>query len=132
MTPSPTRPPAGRRRLDAASRFLPPLLLMGVIFYASAQPSLSSGLSWDFYLRKAAHMTEYGVLWLLWFRALRFQLPAGAVAAVAIVLAYAATDEYHQTFVTGRHGTPVDWLIDAGGMCVGIAAWALWRRRRRV
>ena len=34
---------------------------------------------------------------------------------VAITLAYVVTDEFHQTFVEGRHGTPVDVLIDAAG-----------------
>ena len=41
---------------------------------------------------------------------------------------YAVTDEYHQTFVEGRHGSPVDWLIDSAGA----AAAALGLRRVRV
>ena len=53
------------------SRFAPPLLLMGLIFFLSAQPDLSTGLgTWDLILRKLAHMAEYGLLWLLWWRAL--------------------------------------------------------------
>ncbi|MBI5103954.1 MAG: hypothetical protein HZB46_03005 [Solirubrobacterales bacterium] len=53
------------------ARFGPPLALMALIFFLSAQPDLSSGLgSWDLVLRKLAHMTEYGVLFLLWWRAL--------------------------------------------------------------
>ena len=48
-------------------------------------------------------------------------------AAAGITLAYAATDEFHQSFVTGRNGTPADVLIDAVG--VAIAA-ALYARRR--
>jgi VanZ family protein len=97
-------------------RFAPPLLLMGLIFGLSAQPNLSSGLGdWDLVLRKLAHMTEYGLLWLLWWRALGYRRPGGAAA---ITLAYAATDELHQTFVTGRHGTPVDVLIDGVGVAV--------------
>ena len=45
--------------------------------------------------------------------------------AVAITLAYAATDEWHQTFVHGRHGSPWDWAIDAAG--VGLAGLLVWR-----
>ena len=41
-----------------------------------------------------------------------------SLAAAAISLAYAVTDEIHQTFIEGRHGTPVDVVIDS----VGIAA----------
>jgi VanZ family protein len=110
--------------MTAAGRFLPPLALMGLIFFFSAQPDLGTGLGvWDTILRKAAHMTEYGVLWWLWWRALGFRRLG---AAVAITLAYAATDEFHQTFVSGRHGTPVDVVIDAAGVAIAIL---LTRRR---
>ncbi|WP_372791066.1 VanZ family protein [Paraconexibacter sp.] len=108
-------------------RFAPPLALMALIFALSAQPDLSSGLgTWDLVLRKLAHMTEYGLLWFLWLRALG--RPARPLAAAAIAIAYAASDEWHQTFVEGRHGTPVDVLIDATGVLI---ASALWRRRLR-
>src|SRR5689334_4621785 len=100
-------------------RFGPPLALMALIFALSAQPHLGTGLGvWDTILRKGAHMTEYGLLWLLWHRALRHR---HAAAAIAITVAYAATDEFHQHFVSGRHGTPVDVLIDAAGVAIAIA-----------
>ncbi len=108
-------------------RFGPPLVLMGVIFFFSGQPDLGTGLGvWDTILRKAAHMAEYGLLWFLWYRALELGSP---VPAVAITLAYAASDEFHQTFVDGRHGSPLDVLIDAAG--VGIAVMLHARRRAR-
>ena len=44
---------------------------------------------------------------------------------------YAATDEYHQTFVEGRHGTPVDWLIDTAGAAVVPPARSRGARRPR-
>jgi VanZ family protein len=109
------------------SRFGPPLVLMGVIFFFSAQPDLGTGLGvWDTILRKAAHMAEYGLLWFLWYRALEIRSP---LPAVAITLAYAAGDEFHQSFVEGRHGTPVDVLIDAAGVGIAVALHA--RRRAR-
>ena len=107
------------------SRFGPPLLLMGVIFFLSAQPDLGTGLGvWDTILRKAAHMVEYGLLWFLWYRALEIRSP---LPAVAITLAYAVTDEYHQTFVDGRHGSPLDVLFDAAGVAIAV----LLHRRRQ-
>jgi VanZ family protein len=110
------------------SRFGPPLLLMGVIFFFSAQPDLSTGLgTWDLILRKAAHMAEYGLLWFLWYRALELRSPW---PAVAITLAYAATDEFHQTFVEGRHGTLVDVLIDAAGVAIAVMIHS--RRKARL
>ena len=106
---------------------MPPLALMGLIFFLSAQPSLTSGLGdLDLLLRKLAHMTEFGVLALLWWRALN-SAPAGAMIAIV----YAITDEFHQTFVSGRHGTPVDVLIDAVGVGLGILAWRATASRAR-
>ncbi|MEA2390764.1 MAG: hypothetical protein QOK31_873 [Solirubrobacteraceae bacterium] len=107
-------------------RFGPPLALMALIYFFSAQPDLNSGLgAIDFIGRKLVHATEYGLLWVLWARALRFRHLA---LAAAITVAYAATDEFHQTFVHGRHGTPVDVLIDSAGVAL---AWLAFERRRR-
>jgi VanZ family protein len=101
-------------------RFVPPVALMALIFALSAQPDLGTGWgTWDTILRKLAHMTEYGLLWVLWAWALGWRRP---LLAAAITIAYSATDEVHQSFVEGRHGTPVDVLIDAAGVAI---AWGL-------
>ena len=101
---------------------------MGVIFALSAQPDLNSGLGgWDTVLRKLAHMAEFGLLWWLWLRALGRPAPAAA-----ITLAYAASDEWHQSFVEGRVGSPVDVLIDAAGVAVAVALWARYSQPRSV
>jgi VanZ family protein len=105
------------------SRFGPPIALMAVIYTLSAQPDLSSGLgTLDTIGRKLIHMAEYGLLWFLWLRALGYRRP---LAAAAIAVGYAITDELHQTTVDGRHGSPIDVLIDTAGVAV---AWLLWRR----
>ena len=104
--------------MRSVSRFVPPVLLMAVIFALSAQPDLNSGLGgWDLILRKCAHMTEFGLLWFLWWRALGYGHPG---PAIAIALLWAATDEYHQSFVEGRHGSPWDVAIDAVGIGLGV------------
>ena len=106
--------------MRSVSRFAPPILLMAVIFALSAQPDLNSGLgTWDTILRKCAHMAEFGLLWFLWWRALGRRSIA---AAAAIAIGYAITDEIHQTFVQGRHGAPVDVLIDSAGVLLAILA----------
>ena len=52
--------------------WLPPLVLMGVLFALSAQPSLNSGLGLiDHIGRKVIHFSEYALLCFLWWRALR-------------------------------------------------------------
>jgi len=109
--------------------FAPPIALMGLIFFLSNQPDLSSGLgAIDTIGRKFVHAGEYALLCLLWWRALRAGLGPGRAlaAAVCISVAYSATDEYHQTFVHGRHGAPLDVLIDS----TGVALAALFVRRR--
>jgi VanZ family protein len=117
------------RRTDL---WLPPVLLMGLIFFFSAQPSLDSGLGWiDTVGRKLVHFAEYALLCFLWWRLLRTRLPDRRAALLAFLISslYAATDELHQSFVEGRHGTPVDWAIDtAGAAAAALAATA----RRRV
>jgi VanZ family protein len=101
-----------------ASRWLPVLVWAAVIFAFSSIPSLNSGLGgWDYVLRKCAHMTEYAILALLLLRA-----TGSATWAAGLAVAYAATDEIHQTFVRGRHGSPVDVAIDAVGVAVALAA----------
>jgi VanZ family protein len=116
------------RRLDP---WLPPLLLMGVIFFFSAQPSLDSGLgAVDLVGRKLVHFAEYALLCFLWWRAFATITGPGRAALAAFLVAsgYAATDELHQALVEGRTGTPVDWAIDSAG--AGLAALRLRAGRR--
>ena len=104
--------------LRRADPWLPPLVLMAVIFALSAQPSLNSGLGTiDMVGRKFVHFGEFALLTVLWWRALvtRMSHRRALSAALLISAAYAATDELHQTFVEGRHGNAVDWLIDSAG-----------------
>jgi VanZ family protein len=101
----------------ALSRWAPVILWAGLIFALSAVPSLGTGLgTWDLVLRKLGHFAEYVVLGGLLMRALR-----NAPVAVLAGSAYAATDEVHQLFVGGRHGSPLDWLIDTAGVVAGVA-----------
>jgi len=104
---------------------------MALIFFFSHQPDLSSGLgTWDLIGRKIFHAVEYALLCFLWWRALAGATTSARAlaAAAALSLAYAISDEIHQTFIQGRHGSPVDVVIDS----VGIAAACLWIRRREL
>jgi hypothetical protein len=89
-----------------------------VIFAFSARPgSGGRDLGWAF-VAKGAHLFEYGVLFLLARRVL-----PGDGKALLFCLAYAASDEWHQSFVPGRGPSPVDVLID------GLGALTAARRR---
>jgi VanZ family protein len=115
------------RRTDP---WLAPVALMAVIFAFSAQPDLNSGLGTiDTIGRKLVHVGQYALLTLLWWRALRTRLDGrrAVVAAFLVTILYAATDEFHQSFVHGRSASPIDWAID----CAGAALASLWLVRRR-
>jgi VanZ family protein len=75
-------------------------------------------------VRKGAHVTEYAVLGLLAFRALRLSLaislPRTALLGIALVLAVAATDELRQSFLPSRTGSLVDVMIDLSGGALGV------------
>jgi VanZ family protein len=60
-------------------------------------------------------MTEYAILGPLLLRAIGRELPA-----LAVGIGYAITDELHQSFVRGRHASPIDVLIDTVGLAIGI------------
>jgi VanZ family protein len=112
-------PPSGYAAsvvLTRLNAWIPVLLWAGLIFALSSIPDLGTGLgTWDLVLRKCAHLAEYAILGGLIFRASR-----SPAAAVLLASAYAATDEFHQAFVPGRHGSPVDWLVDTAGVVSGV------------
>ncbi|MBW3606749.1 MAG: VanZ family protein [Actinobacteria bacterium] len=114
--------------MGPVSRYGPPLTVMALIFALSATPDLSSGLgTWDLVLRKIAHVAIFGVLWLALARAVDWRRP---LLATVIAVLYAASDEIHQSFVAGRHGSPVDVAIDCVGIGLAVLAWLLTARRR--
>ena len=113
--------------------WFPPLLLCAVIFAFSATPNMviSTGTN-DFILRKLVHMFEFGLLAVLFYRAIsrgtRFTLRTIFLTrtfwlAFLLTLLYAASDEYHQTFVATRVGNPTDFFIDSVGMIIGIVLY---------
>lgn len=106
----------------------------GLIFAFSSVPDLKSGLDFDFTLRKLAHVAEYGILWFLTRRALdgtflQGRARSGPVVAAVFAVLYAMSDEWHQSLVPGRAGRWLDVLIDAAGVALAWAAWAILARR---
>jgi VanZ family protein len=73
-------------------------------------------------LRKAGHLTIYGMLAALWLRAFVRErvlaLPAAAWAAFGITVVWACVDELHQGTVASRTGTLTDVGIDAAGAAI--------------
>ena len=86
-----------------------------------------------FLVRKSAHVTEYAILALLFFRAwrgdhLHHWRFAWARQAWAICIAVAATDEFHQSFVPSRGSSLWDVALDAAGAAAVLAiVWLHWK-----
>jgi VanZ family protein len=88
-------------------------------------------------VRKSGHVGEYCVLSLLLWQALRrssgasllsWSWPAARVAFL-VALAYAATDELHQLFVSTRQASLMDVGIDGFGVVLGLGlVWICCRR----
>jgi hypothetical protein len=110
------------------ARWRPALLVMIFIFIASAIPGsdLPQLGRWDFGVKKCAHMLGYGLLAAAYLFALdngRSKKPSRRIIAVFLIILYAASDEYHQSFTPGRNASPWDVLIDACGGLIGLASW---------
>ena len=115
-----------------------PLLLVAwcaLLFSLSAREDLriADDDLLDLVVRKAGHVAAYAVLGVLAAATLR-QAGAGErlqlAGGWAFATLYGASDEWHQSMVAGRVGTPRDVVIDAAGAALGIIAWRAWRRHR--
>jgi VanZ family protein len=141
--------------------WLPVLLWLSLIFSASTSAMASGRTSriigpilkwispsmtpetvdeWVFAIRKAAHVTEYGILGMLLWRAVRKPVKRDprpwrwgqAGLAFGLGVAYAFTDEFHQTFVPSREGCLRDVGIDSCGVALGLAAvWLIGKFLKR-
>lgn len=99
---------------------------MGLIFFVSAQPRLPLLLDSPDLQDVAGHFVAYAVLAML----LRWALAGSGVRrpgiwAFALAMLYAFSDEFHQSFVPGRHPDPLDILTDAAGAAAALA-WVRW------
>jgi len=116
-----------------ASTWLPPIVWMALIFAFSAQHGGGHLPTAEIVLRKLGHVTGYLILTLLGVRALRRSGVAAAVPVAGVAaLLYAASDEWHQSFVPGRTATPRDVAIDAVGICLATLAATRTRLRAAI
>jgi ABC-type Fe3+ transport system permease subunit len=119
----------GQRRAISAKqpwlRWGAAALWMGVIYYFSDQSSfaLLDHVWQPSLLSISAHFAEYAILAaLLWYALRSTPALAGRAAPLAFTLAvlYAISDEFHQSFVPGRHPDVRDVLVDAAGALVAV------------
>ncbi|MBI5048417.1 MAG: VanZ family protein [Deltaproteobacteria bacterium] len=109
--------------------WLPPIGYMALIFYMSSQPLEEFQLPDVWNIDKVAHFIEYGVLGIIWFRALNtvsVNSKQIVFVAFAITFLYGISDEIHQHFVPNRNSSIYDAIAD------GIGAWVgIWLYKRR-
>jgi VanZ family protein len=134
--------------------WLPLLVWLGVIFLGSTdllsaqhtsrlivpillwlKPGMSPQTIWIILvvMRKCAHVTEYAILALLLWRAVR-SLPALSMKisisfALLACAVFAASDEFHQSFVKSRTPSVRDVLLDVTGALLGLLIGASFARR---
>jgi VanZ family protein len=104
-------------------RWIPAILLMSAIFAFSSIPSTEMpSFDWaDTLIKKGGHVTGYALLALAYWYALGWESKRWWLPILLAVL-YSASDEFHQSFVPGRHSSPVDVLVfDNGGAMLGVA-----------
>jgi hypothetical protein len=112
--------------------WLPAVLMMAIIFGFSSLPSNEMpdlGI-WDLVIQKGGHVLGYGLLALAYWVGLRFDKRRWWLALL-LAMIYAVTDEFHQSFVPGRHPGWVDILVYDGGGAVTALGLAYWRRAKR-
>lgn len=113
------------------SRFIVPFLLW-------LKPGMTEEATWRIIvvMRHCAHVGEYMVLALLMWRALRWGISVSmrmstlcGVVLLGCAL-FAASDEFHQTFVKSRTPSVRDVLLDVAGASLGLLIAASFANRR--
>jgi VanZ family protein len=106
-------------------RWAPAVVIMAVIFVASATPSkdIPNYGIWDTLVKKGGHFTIYALLAAAYLRGLKRLEPRTIALALLMAVGYAVTDEFHQMFTSGRHPSPVDVGIDTLGALAGLLVY---------
>jgi len=93
-------------------KWIPAFLMMGVIFWFSAHSADElPNFDWaDAIVKKSGHMVGYGLLAFTYWYGLGMDKQKRWLAWLLAVL-FALTDEFHQSFVLGRHPSIWDVMI---------------------
>lgn len=111
--------------------YAPLFFWMGLIFYFSSLPGLTKTENpdfWFYFFRKGAHIAEYFVLVFLFFRVFRLhKLKKKEIYLLSFLfsLAYALSDEIHQSFIPGREGKFSDVGVDMIGIILAVLIYNL-------
>ena len=97
-------------------KYLLPILWMVVIFVLSSIPGTAFPKQPFPYFTELAHLVEYSILGILWYRVLKPKI----FLVLVICILYGISDEIHQLFVPFREYSILDMALDTVGVCVGV------------
>jgi VanZ family protein len=110
---------------EHTSRFIGPFLR-----WFAPDVSDATIASVQLFVRKCGHLLEYAILAALLYRALRTWRDHPFRLAFVFTAMYAAFDEFHQSFVASRTGSPWDVVVDCAGALLGLLFfWLLGNRK---
>lgn len=118
--------------INSTLRWIPTLLMMVAIFLFSASPSTDVQSDWwDPIIYKGGHVIGYAMLTLSLWRGLGFRTDQHWLLWL-LAIAYAVSDEYHQSFVPGRHPAAFDVLVyDNIGALLSLWVTGVWMKRKQ-
>ena len=96
-------------------------LIIKLFYYIGIDLNSSLGEITSFVIRKAAHFTEYFILYCLTINVLKFyfNIKKAAIYSLLIVLGYAISDEIHHYCIRGRDMAISVGRIDFSGGILG-------------
>ena len=110
-----------------------PLVIWMIVIFTLSSNLFSSGSTekviqsgfWNSLFRHTAHIVEYFILYLLFYRAINKGF--SGISNIFIIISffssfiYAISDEIHQYFVPSRHFRWIDIGFDSIGILLGVA-----------
>ena len=117
--------------VENTSRFIVPVLHW-------LKPGMTQETTWGIIvvMRHCAHVIEYAILALLMWRAFRWgtsmSMRMSTLCGIVLLACalFAASDEFHQTFVKSRNPSVRDVLLDVAGASLGLLIAASFANRR--
>ena len=120
--------------------YLPPLILMGLIFISSSIPMDKNAdvpefiISLDPTLQNLLHIPVFGLLAFLWLKSFTkhsILTSTKVIITLIVTILFGCLEEFHQTFVSGRYGSLVDILLNLVGIFMGILFFLFYRSRKK-
>jgi VanZ family protein len=127
------------KRNEKLIYWLPVFIWLEVIFLLSSIPSAllpkMPSDSWLFWAHRIAHIGEYSTLGVLVIRAYSYKRARIGVLTILFlsifILLAGSFDEWHQSFVPGRHSQLIDAIFDTICGTFGMLVYFMWIKSKK-